>query len=547
MEILEGNIVDVVQKEIYYGQLKTDKGKISGTIKLSSIIEGCCYILPGLVDAHVHIESSMLAPSGFAKMVVPHGTVATVSDPHEIANVLGVDGVDFMINNASLSGFKFFFGLPSCVPATEFESSGAKITANNVESLINRSDIYYLAEMMDFPGVIYKDSEVLRKIVAANNAGKPIDGHAPGLTGDLLSGYINTGITTDHECFSIEEAIEKIEKGMLIQIRDGSAAKNFEALCNLIDLYPDKIMLCSDDLHPDNLLKGHINLLIKRAIGKGLNIFNILRAATYNPIKHYKIDVGLLQQGDSADLIVVDNLNNFKIEKTYISGRLVYDGTKILLPNVNISPANKFNRVTFVTFNDLQIVDKGLPVKVIEVLDGELITRTIVVLPKVESGYIISDLDSDILKIVVVNRYDNTSIPVVGFIRNFGLKYGAIASSIAHDSHNIIAVGATDDDLVNAINKLIENKGGIVAVSKNKVLELKLNIAGLMSDEDGYIVAKKYEELDFKAKEFGSKLRAPFMTLSFMALLVIPELKIGDKGLFDGAKFQFTSLWEEQS
>jgi len=539
---VSGNIVDVVSKSIFKGELHIVNGSIK-SVNLKDDVDDV-YILPGLIDSHIHVESSMLIPSEFAKIAVKFGTVATVSDPHEIANVLGIEGVEFMINNGKEVPLKFHFGAPSCVPATSFETSGYSIGAEGVKYLLEKSDIYYLSEMMNFPGVIFNDDEVMGKIEIAKKLGKPIDGHAPGLIGDDLDKYANAGITTDHECFTKEEAVEKLKRGIKVQIREGSAAKNFESLYQLVDEYPDMVMLCSDDLHPDDLVTGHIDKLIRRGLDKGLDIFNLLRAVTINPVNHYNLSVGLLQKGDKADFIVIDDFNNFSILKTYIDGVLVAEKGKSFVSYNNDIVLNNFT-CSFINEKQIEVNgSKGDKIKVIEALDGELITNKLIEEATISDGLIIPNKERDILKIVVVNRYIDRK-PIVGFIKGFGITNGAIASSIAHDSHNIIAVGNSDSEIVVAINSIIKSKGGISVCSNSVDCQiLPLDIAGIMTSMDSNIVAKKYNQLTKMARKLGSKLNSPFMTLSFMALLVIPNLKIGDKGLFDGDKFSFTELIE---
>ncbi|MDF1547777.1 MAG: adenine deaminase [Bacteroidales bacterium] len=538
---IKGNYVDVIKREIFKAEIEIRNQRILSV----QTIQNCpdVYILPGIVDAHVHIESSMLTPQEFARIAVKHGTVASVSDPHEIANVMGVAGVDFMIKDASKTPFKFHFGAPSCVPATSFETAGYTLSSKEVEELLKRDEIKYLSEMMNFPGVIYNDEEVHKKLVAARLLNKPIDGHAPGLKGDDLVKYSNGGITTDHESTSAQEAIDKIKLGIKLQIREGSAAKNFDSLIEVIAQYPDDVMLCTDDCHPDDLIERHIIHQIKRAVLKGYDFFDVLRAATFNPIKHYNLEVGMLQTGDFADFIVVDNLKDFNVLQTCINGELVFDKGISLLKTRAIAPINNFSCAP-VSAEDIMVKDQKKDIKVILAFDGDLYTGIEFASPLVENGCIISDVTKDVLKIVLVNRY-TPSKPVVAFIKNFNLKKGAIAGSVAHDSHNIIAVGVSDEDIVVAINSVIESKGGIVAVNGDDVSKLELPIAGLMTNEDGYQVAEKYKFINQKPKDWGSTLRAPFMTLSFMALLVIPELKIGDKGLFDGKKFELTNLFSE--
>lgn len=537
---ISGNIVDIAGGNISAGTVTIESGKIAD-IHYDDTIKEEQYIHPGFIDAHIHIESSMLIPSEFARLAVAHGTVATVSDPHEIANVLGLRGVRYMIENGKKVPFHFFFGAPSCVPATTFESAGATLTAAEIKELLTTYDLHYLSEMMNFPGVLANDPLVMEKIQVAKSLGKPIDGHAPGMRGDDAKRYIAAGISSDHECYSLEEALDKLRFGMNIIIREGSAAKNFEALHTLIDKYPDRVMFCSDDKHPNELVLGHINKLVSRAIvDKGHDTMKVLRCACLNPIAHYNLDVGMLRKGDSADFIVVDNLRNFNVKKTFIKGiEVAADGiTKIVSTDAEV--INNFHSYP-VHASDFLVKASGKQIKIIEALDGELITNCLVEHAAIQNGFLVSSVDRDILKIAVVNRYQKEP-PAVAFIRGFKLKHGALASSIAHDSHNIVVVGVDDEDLVKAVNALMEHKGGISVVSKGSIEILSLPVAGLMSHLDGYEIAKQYSAIDAKAKELGTKLHAPFMTLAFMALLVIPALKLSDKGLFDGKNFCFTPL-----
>lgn len=538
MKKFRGQLVDVHNRRIFSAELTVLNGKIRAIAEKKHQIQN--FILPGFIDAHIHIESSMLVPSEFARLAVLHGTVATVSDPHEIANVLGSKGVQYMIENGKKVPLKFHFGAPSCVPATHFETSGAQIDANGVKALLASPDIHYLAEMMNYPGVLYNDREVFKKIEWAKHYGKPVDGHAPGLGGDDIKKYISAGISTDHECFTYEEAKEKLSLGMKVIIREGSAAKNFNAL---IDLLPDNfenMMFCSDDKHPDDLILGHINQLCARAIAKGIDVFKVLQAACVNPVAHYAMNVGLLREGDPADFILVEDLKDFKVLQTYINGELVADNGKSFLSPVPFETPNNFN-ITPKKVEDFYLPATTKNVRVIEALDGELITNELQGANLIKDGGRVSDIENDILKIAVVNRYHDAS-PAIAFIKNFGLRKGAIASSVAHDSHNIIAVGTSDAELCRAINLIIENKGGICAVNDTDKRSLALPVAGIMSHTDGWETGKRYEEIDAMAKALGSNLRAPFMTLSFMALLVIPDLKLSDKGLFSGKKFGFVDL-----
>ncbi|WP_418511697.1 adenine deaminase [Corallibacter sp.] len=535
---IQGHIVDVVNKQIFKGEITFKDGKIAAINKKEHNVNQ--YIIPGFVDAHIHIESSMLVPSEFARLAVCHGTVATVSDPHEIANVLGVEGVEFMIENGKQTPFKFNFGAPSCVPATQFESAGAVIDSEGIKQLLANPDITYLAEMMNYPGVIHNDPEVIKKIAWAKHYNKPVDGHAPGLRGDDLSTYIQAGIFTDHECFTYNEGLEKLQKGMKVLIREGSAAKNFEALIDLLPEHFENMMFCSDDKHPDDLLIDHINKLCARAIAKGIDIFKVLQVACVNPVRHYNLDVGLLQLGDAADCVIVEDLKNFKALQTYINGELVYDHGESKIQQTPFRILNNFN-TDKKSLSDFKVASNTSKIRVIEALEGQLVTNELIEDALIEEDNIISNVEKDILKMTVVNRYNNDK-PAMAFIKNFGLKKGAIASSVGHDSHNIIAVGANDDMICKAVNLIIENRGGICAVSETESQVVPLPVAGIMSDQDGKTIGKQYAELDKLAKQLGSTLHAPYMTLSFMALLVIPSLKLSDKGLFNGTTFQFTTL-----
>jgi adenine deaminase len=542
-----GNLVDIPNKHIYGATLWIEDGHIK-RIEASSepINTALPYIMPGFIDSHVHIESSMLVPSEFARLAVLHGTIGTISDPHEIANVCGVAGVEFMIENGKQTPFKFFFGAPSCVPATIFETAGAEVNEKEVDALLSRPEIYYLSEMMNFPGVLHNDPLVIAKIKAAQKHNKPVDGHAPGLRGEAAKKYIDAGISTDHECFTIEEALEKLEYGMHIIIREGSAAKNFEALYSIIDTHTNKVMLCSDDKHPDSLAAGHINTICARAVAKGLDVFNILQTACINPVKHYKLPVGLLNPGDPADFIVVKDLVHFEVTSTYMNGELVADNGISNIKSVATNPINNFDckkiETAALTVSENEYPNKNGLIPVIEALDGQLITNKLLLTGTLQNGNWVTDTTNDILKIVVVNRYHPAPI-AKAFIKNFGLTHGAIASSVAHDSHNIVAVGVDDASIAAVINLVIEAKGGVSVVNgtnetaSSKILPLP--VAGLMSAADGFEVASTYTIVDLEAKALGSKLEAPFMTLSFMALLVIPHLKLSDKGLFNGDDFNF--------
>lgn len=535
---VEGNITDIFNRRIFPGKINVSEGRI---VKISETDgEYDTFILPGFIDAHIHIESSMLIPSEFARIAVKHGMVATVSDPHEIANVLGIDGIRYMINNGNQVPFKFYFGASSCVPATDFETSGDKITGKEIEELFEKDGLLYLSEMMNYPGVLFKDEYVMEKINIAKKFNKPVDGHAPGLRGEQAKQYIDAGISTDHECFTFEEALEKLNYGMKIIIREGSAAKNYNALHPLITEHYKNLMFCSDDRHPDDLLLGEIDLLVKKSISLGYDMFNVLTMACINPVEHYGLDVGLLREGDKADFITVNNLKDFKVLKTVINGETVFENGKSKIRKIESEIVNKFN-ASKIKSDDIKVKKETEKINVIKAINGEIVTESFISDSKSDYDFIEADIKNDILKLVIVERYNNNK-PAVAFINGFGLKSGAIASTVAHDSHNIIATGVSDDEIVKAINLLIDSKGGVCAVNGDEKCLLELPIAGLMSGEDAETVAKNYQKADELAKRSGSTLDAPFMTLSFMALLVIPTLKLSDKGLFDGKNFKFTSL-----
>ena len=539
---VSGNIVDALNSVIYAGTMVIKDGKIAAIEK--EFVTYNTFIVPGLVDAHVHIESSMLVPAEFARLAAVHGTVAAVADPHEIANVLGVEGIDFMLENGKRQGFKFYFGAPSCVPSNRLETTGAAIGLKEVQELLARNEIKFLGEVMNFQGVVNGDIEVMSKLALAKQYGKRIDGHAPGLRGDDLSMYVDAGISTDHEVSDKEEGCDKIQKGMMIQIREGSAARNFNELVSLLRDHPSSCMFCSDDKHPYDLVKGHINEHVHGALDRGIDPFKVFRCASINPVKHYGLSVGLLQKGDPADFLVVDDLKNFNILKTYINGKLAADNGEPLLKSLPSTAPNNFNADPK-ALSDFSVRASGGIANVILAMDGSLKTGKLRIFPHVKDGFVRADPQRDILKMVVVNRYYDAP-PAVAFVKNFGFKKGAIASSVAHDSHNIICVGVSDEDIKRAVNLVIENAGGIAAACSEFMECLPLPVAGLMSGKDGFEVAKKYRQLDSLAKTLGTGMQAPFMTLSFMSLLVVPQLKLSNLGLIDTAKMEFTSLFEEQ-
>lgn len=540
-KMLLARLVDIEQRNIQSVRLTLKEDKLLAVDPVDMPGLDLPYILPGFIDAHIHIESSMLCPGAFAHEAVKHGTIGTVSDPHEIANVLGMDGVMFMLENASKVPFYFHFGAPSCVPATAFETAGAQLNAKEVSQLLGMPQIGYLSEMMNYPGVLLHDAEVMAKIEAAKSLGKPVDGHAPGLRGEQARQYFAAGISTDHECFSLEEAIEKAELGVKILIREGSAARNFDALHPLLKSHPHQVMFCSDDKHPDELLLGHINKIAARAVGLGYDLFDVLKAACLNPREHYQLPSGRLQPGDSADFVLVNNLTDFDVLATYIKGKAVFENGKT---NFEIPPVHAKNHFVAyqLTPENLKTQPIGSKVRVIEALDGQLITRSLLK-EQSQLGPIENLQQHDILKLVVVNRYKKAP-PAMAFIKGFGLKNAVIGGTVAHDSHNIVVVGTSDDLICGAVNALMQSEGGLVFSNGQQTKTLPLPVAGLMSTLSCEKTAAMYTELDHLCKQAGSGLRSPYMTLSFMSLLVIPELKLSDLGLFDGNVFSFVDIFE---
>jgi len=535
---ISGILVDVFKKKIISSSISISRGRIKKIKQIRG--EQKNFILPGFIDSHIHIESSMLTPGSFARAIVPHGTIGVVSDPHEIANVLGINGVNFMIRDSKKVPTKFWFGAPSCVPATNFETSGGKIGIADTEKLLQKDEIKYLSEMMNYPGVINQDPEVMQKIKTAQKAGKKIDGHAPGLSGEGLRKYVESGISTDHECSTIEEAREKISLGMKILIREGSSARNLEALKYLFKTNPEEVMLCSDDLHPEMLQKRHINKLVANLINEGYDIYDVIRSATVNPVMHYGLEAGLLRKGDPADFIIVDSLEEMNVIETWINGKKIYERGKVLFDYKKPRTLNYFN-CSPLSAQDIMVKNNNTGIRIIRAYDGELLTKGEIEKPG-KGNTIEASVEKDILKIIVKDRYKDSN-PAIGFIRGFGLKAGAFASSVAHDSHNIIAIGTNDKDIISAVNEVIKFKGGMAVAAGKDVDTMALDIAGIMTTESCKEVASKYELLSEKVRRLGCSMSAPFMTLSFMALLVIPELKLSDKGLFDGKKFCHVPLY----
>ncbi len=534
---VEGNIVDIYNREIFQGSVVVEGGRIVAINRHSTNAKG--FIMPGFIDAHLHIESSMLTPQMLSDIAISCGTVALVADPHEIANVLGVEGVEYMLRSAEKVQLKCFFTIPSSVPATTFDVAGGVISPSDVETFAKSGRFVGLSEMMNVPGVLYSDKEVMAKIEIAKRYGLPIDGHAPGLSGEDLKKYIESGITSDHECSSIYEAREKISHGMKVYIREGSAAKNYEALKPLIESSTDMVMFCTDDSHPDDLINlGHIDKIVRRAIADGFSLYDVLRIASINPIDHYKLDVGGLRVGDSADFIVVSDLTNFTLQQSFIAGEKCFDKESAATYQTTASceAINNFNH-DIISKSELSKRVDG-KITIIGVINNELITQEREYIPKCPIENLESDTTQDVLKIVYINRYTNGK-PQVAYCTGFGFKRGAIASSIGHDSHNIVAVGVTDAELTLAINSLIKSQGGISVSEGDSCHIIPLQIGGIMSQLSCWEVATELESLHAKLIKMGSTLDAPFMSLSFLSLVVIPEVKIGEKGIFSYSKFNW--------
>ncbi|MBU5678697.1 MAG: adenine deaminase [Candidatus Aenigmatarchaeota archaeon] len=556
MKIVEGNLVDIINEKIYPAIIKIENNRIALIKRVDKDLER--YIIPPLIDAHIHIESTMLSPIRFAEVALTHGTVSVVADPHEIANVLGIKGIFYMISEAKKTPLKAFFTAPSCVPAVDFESSGARIDENEIEKLMKMKEVVALGEVMNYPGVINREEKIMKKIEIAKKYKKPIDGHAPMLRGKDLKKYIEAGITTDHECTSIEEAEEKIKRGMKIMIREGSSSKNMNELIELSKSYnASKFFFVTDDINPRDLRNGHINLILRKALSLGLDAIIALKFVSINPITHYNLPVGCLKEGELADFVVVNNLREFNVIETWINGRCIVKNGKLLEKLPKPAKIKNVMRVKRVEEKDLKVVSKKKrnKIRVIKIIPNQIITKSEVFEMKAKRIYknkvkdieknlyeISSDTKRDIIKIVAVDRYKGKNL-AIGFVSGFNLKNAAIATSIAHDSHNIIAIGSNDNAIAIAINKLKEINGGVCIANSKKVLSfLKLLIAGLMSIENHEKVARNHEKIEKFIRKFGCKLEAPLMQLSFLALPVIPELKITTKGLFDVNSFSFVDL-----
>lgn len=533
-KVFHGHIVDVVRRRIYDGRIEVCDGMIS-SVSECDIQSEAPYILPGFIDSHVHIESSMLIPAEFAAVAAGHGTIGVVSDPHEIANVLGRAGVDFMIDNASRTNFNFCFGAPSCVPSCgpDIESGGAVLSSKDVEELLQKPEIGYLSEMMNYPGVLADDAEVLAKIASAHRLGKPVDGHAPGLLGEKRAGYAGKGISTDHECTTYEEGLSCLENDMNVLIREGSAAKNYEALIPLLAIRPDRIMFCTDDSHPGDFVAGHIDNIVRRAIRDGYNFWDVLRAACLNPQEHYRLNWGLLREGDPATFIMADSLApTMRILATFFRGEPHRtDRTYSIDTFPNIFEADVIRE------EDIRGGNVGT-VPVILASDGQLFTSL-----EYARRDDVSYPWNEIQKIVVVNRYSRGVMPAVGYIRGFNIRNGAMAASVAHDCHNVVAIGSSDSMIVRAVNEVITMRGGLVAIcGENRISRIELPVAGVMSPLEGKEVARLNREVHDTVAAAGCTMRSPFITMSFMCLPVIPQVKITDKGVFDAEKWEFVRV-----
>lgn len=538
---IEGNICDLEKEEFFPGRISIKEGKIIEIkrLKINKVerkFEN--YILPGFIDSHCHIESSFLSPPLFGTLAISHGTVAVVADCHEIANVFGEKGIFWMLKSAKLSPFKFYWALPSCVPATKFETTPNKISAKEVKQFLKRKEFVSLGEVMDFPAVINRKKEIMDKIKIAKKFKKPIDGHCPGLSGKDLRKYISTGISTDHECTNLKEAEEKQKLGMIIQIREGSAAKNLK---DLTGLNYKRACLVTDDLEVKDLLKGQLNKVLKKAIKLDVPFFKAIKMVTKIPARHYKLNFGEIKVGKEANLVEFKNLKDFKPQKVWIDGKLVFKNGKILFPikTLNLKTAIKIKEKLAEDF-EIKTKKEKVKVRAIEVVPNQILTKERIFEMEAINGKLESDLKRDILKIAVVNRYGKEFIGL-GFVKGLGLKKGALASSVSHDSHNLICIGTNDKNIAKAIS-ILNKKGGFVFAKGNKNFRAELPLAGLMTNEKPEKLVKGIECLEKKLKLAGCKLKNPLSQIAFLALLVIPESKISDRGIFDVDKFQFENL-----
>jgi adenine deaminase len=544
-----GSLVNVFSGEIYQADVAVAQGKIAGLgsydgKKVIDVSSKC--ILPGFIDSHVHIESSMLTPAEFARAALPHGTTAVVADPHEISNVLGKRGIRYMLDATEDLPLDFYFMLPSCVPATPLETSGAKLTAADLLPFLKHKRVLGLAEMMNYPGVLSVDPDVIKKITTFSH--KIIDGHAPGISGNDLSAYAGAGISSDHECVTAEEAASKIRLGMTIYIREGSAAKDLEALLPAVTRSNSRFFtLATDDFQPGDLKKGSINELIKKAIRLGMDPITAIQMATINPARHFGLRYkGAVLPGYDADMVVVDDLKNFSVKMVFKQGKLVAIGDRCIISckNRHHERTGKTVRTGRITKQAVLLKAKTGRARVIELIPDQIETKSSIMPVTVRDGFVVSDVERDILKVIVLERHKATGNRGFGLLKGLGLKSGAIASTVAHDSHNIIAAGVSDEDILVALSRIQKIQGGLVVVNNEKVVaEIPLPVAGLMSDKPLDNVVQRLERIDRAVKELGVTIAHPFGTLSFLALPVIPDLKLTDKGLVDVKQFKLVDLF----
>lgn len=540
--LIKGNILNVFTDEIYPGEIKIEHGIIESIKEVNADFNDI--IVPGFIDAHIHIESSMLTPSRFAEIALRHGTTSVIADPHEIANVMGMDGIDYMIDDAKKTPLKYYFTAPSCVPATKFEKSGATISPNIIDNLLSRPEFVALGEVMDYNAVISNEKSILEKIKIAKKYHKPIDGHAPLLSGKNLQKYVKHGVITDHESTTKKEVAEKKRMGMKIMIREGSESKMLEKL-----IYSNCDFIVSADLKPEDLINGHLDKCLRKAVDYGMDPYEAIKLVTINPAEHYNLNAGSISPGKSADLVFIDNLRDFTVKRVVINGNTIFKKQKLLF-RANPRPIDTTLHVSLTKPEDFDLkaqnpAHKSATVNLINVSDNTIITKQSSAKLSIQKKTIIPSVFEDILKISVVDRYGGNTISN-GFVKGFGIKNGAIASSVSHDSHNIIVVGTNSEYMSRATNHLIENKGGLAAISNQAKLDVTLPIAGLMSDKPAKVVANNSAKLNELVSNMGCELSSPFTSLSFMALPVVPEVKMTTNGLFNVNTHQFIDIIKEE-